>query len=101
MSEKKQSPKILLNKFSESFVKLRPYALPAFLILVGLVYGYLFLRIGTLVNTQPSADAVATQVKTAKIPYIDEKVVDQLQALQDNSVSVQTLFNNQRTNPFQ
>lgn len=101
MSDKKLSPKILYEQAGERLVKLRPYAFPAFLIFVGLVYGFLFLRVGTLVNTQPSDADVATQVKATKVPYIDEKVVDQLQSLQDNSVSVQSLFNEQRTNPFQ
>lgn len=101
MSEKKLSPKSIINQAGTRLAKLRPYAFPAFLIFVGLIYGFLFLRIGTLVNTQPSDADVSAQVKAAKIPYIDEKVVDQLKALQDNSVSVQTLFNEQRTNPFQ
>lgn len=101
MSEKKLNPKILLERSFSKLGKLKPYALPAFLIFTGLIYGFLFLRIGTLVNSEPSEADVATQVKAAKVPYIDEKVVEQLQSLQDNSVSVQSLFIEQRTNPFQ
>jgi hypothetical protein len=59
------------------------------------------LRINTLGSTQPSSDAVTSQVQAARIPHIDQSVVRQLQSLQDNSVSVKSLFNQARANPFQ
>lgn len=81
--------------------KLRPYRLPAFLLFVALLYGFLLLRINNLANTQPAQDTVTSQVKAAKLPHIDQTVVKQLHSLQDNSVSVQSLFDQARNNPFQ
>jgi hypothetical protein len=59
------------------------------------------LKINSLSNVQPSSTVVTSQVKTVAIPQIDPTVVKQIQNLQDNSVSVQALFNQARTNPFQ
>lgn len=101
MSEKKLSPKILTAQLGNFLTKTKPYLFPSFLVFVGLIYTYLFLGINSMVNTQPSETDVSTQVKAAKVQYIDEKVVEQLQSLKDNSVSVQSLFDEQRTNPFQ
>ena len=97
----KLSIKASRSKLSRLGKKLRPYSLLAFLVFVALLYGFVLLRISTLSGLQPSSDAVSSQVKAANLPHIDQSVVDQLQSLQDHSVSVQTLFNQARNNPFQ
>jgi hypothetical protein len=76
------------------------YSFVLFLVFVALIYGFVILRINSLSNAQPTDNAVTSQVKAAQIPHIDKKVVDQLQSLQDNSVSVKSLFNQARANPF-
>lgn len=79
--------------------KLNRYAVVLFLLFVALVYGFLMLRIQSMQSVQPSnSPAPGTVVAT---PHIDPKVVDQLQKLQDNSVSVKSLFDQARSNPFQ
>ncbi|HVV25680.1 MAG TPA: hypothetical protein VHC21_01440 [Candidatus Saccharimonadales bacterium] len=97
--------KAQLQKLLDRAAKLRPvakrYALPAFIVFVLLVYGVVLLRINSLNNQEPTTDQVTSQVKAARIPHIDQSVVQQLQSLQDNSVSVQALFNQARNNPFQ
>jgi len=100
MSEKKLSPKAFLALLSSKSTKVRPYIFPIFLIFIGLIYGFLFLRINSLVSMEPSESDVTSQVKTAKVPYIDADVVEQLKALKDNSTSVESFFEN-RTNPFE
>lgn len=80
--------------------KVKQYSLPAFIILVVAVYGFVLFRISSLQNAQPSDNEVSSQVKAAQVPKIDENTVSQLRSLQDNSVSVETLFNNARNNPF-
>jgi hypothetical protein len=79
----------------------RRYSVPTFLIFVALIYGAVFFRIHSLSTTQPTAEQVTSQVKAAHVPHIDQSVVRQLQSLQDNSVSVQALFDQARNNPFQ
>lgn len=86
--------KVMLRKF-------RRYALVVFLVFVGCIYSFLLLRTSTLNSAQPSADAVTNQVKAARLPHIDQSVVNQLKTLRDNSVNVQALFDQGRNNPFQ
>ncbi len=81
--------------------KLRRYSLLSFIIFVSLIYGFLLFRINSLSGQQPTEAAINKQIKAAKIPQIDKSVVKQLESLQDNSVNVQTLFNQARSNPFQ
>jgi len=101
MSEKKKvTPKQLLNNVSQALKKVKPYSLLIFLVFVVALYGIVFLKINQLTNAQPSSDAVSSQVKAAKLTRIDPAVLDKLQSLQDNSVSVQSLFEQARNNPF-
>ncbi|MGC1176798.1 MAG: hypothetical protein WA843_01900 [Candidatus Saccharimonadales bacterium] len=93
--------KVTLERFDGYLRRLRPYSFLFFLVFVILLYAFVLLRISNLSNMQPSSDAVTSQVKAARIPRIDESVVQQLQSLQDNSVSVKTLFDQARSNPFQ
>jgi hypothetical protein len=95
------NPKSILETAGTVLRRLKRYALPLFLLFVAVIYGYIVLQINSLNNTQPSADAVDSQVQAARVPHIDSQVIQQLQSLQDNSVSVQTLFDQARNNPFQ
>lgn len=102
MSEsKKLNLKALLDKALVKLSVLRQYSVVIFVVFVAGMYGFLLFRINTLNSTQPTADQVSVRVKAVQIPHIDEKVVQQLKSLQDNSVSVQALFNEARNNPFQ
>jgi hypothetical protein len=80
---------------------LKPYRVVLFVVFVALIYGFVLQRISSLVHAEPSEQAISSQVQTTKLPRIDPKIVQQLQALEDNSVSVKTLFNEARSNPFQ
>jgi hypothetical protein len=75
------------------------YAFLMFLIFLAAVYGFVLYRINTLASAEPTDEATSQAI--SKTPHIDEKVVSQLEALKDNSVSVQTLFDDARNNPFQ
>ncbi len=78
---------------------LKRYRLLLFLAFIVAAYGYLLLQINAATNIAPAA---STEVTTARAtPHIDQTVVNQLQQLQDNSVSAKALFNQARTNPFQ
>lgn len=84
----------LLNKFKR-------YEVILFVVLVAGVYSFLVLRINNLQNAQPNTVSGTEKVTTAATPRIDPKLVQQLQQLQDNSVSVKSLFDEARSNPFQ
>lgn len=76
------------------------YSFIIFIIFVSVLYGYVIFRINSLASLEPSSDAVTSHVKAAQVPHIDEQVIKQLESLQDNSVSVQALFDQARSNPF-
>ena len=89
-----------LGKSLSDFVnKVGKYSLLLFFIFIAAIYGFVLYRINTLANAEPT-DAAITQAVN-KTPRIDEHVVTQLKNLQDNSVSVKTLFDEARDNPFQ
>lgn len=81
--------------------RFRRYRFVAFVVFVGILYGMVLVQIGSLSNAEPSADAVQSQIQATRIPPISESVVKQLELLEDNSVSVQALFDEARSNPFQ
>ncbi len=72
--------------------------IPLFLLLVAVVYGFIIWKIDTLQNAEPKASAVASKLQSS--PHIDQATVNKVTELQDNSVSVQALFNQARQNPF-
>lgn len=101
MNKAKLSVQASVNKLRVLANVFRRYAFIIFVVFVAFLYGFLAYRINSLGNVQPSSNAVNSQVNAAQIPHIDQSVVKQLQSLQDNSVNVQTLFNQARSNPFQ
>lgn len=101
MTKEKLSLKDFIDKCAAILQKVRRYSFVVFLVFVALLYSFILLRINSLSNAQPSSNAVSSQIQAARVPHIDQAVIKQLQSLQDNSVSVQSLFNQARSNPFQ
>ncbi len=101
MNSKKQSLKLKIYKLCGAIAKFRRYSFVMFIIFIAALYGFILLRINSLSQAEPSAEAVTNQVKAAQVPHIDKKVVAQLESLKDNSVSVKALFDQARSNPFQ
>ena len=97
MKDFKQLP----EKLSDALPKIKHYLPILFGVLILGLYGFLLLRINTLSTAEPSVTDLTTQQQTASIPHVDPAVVKQLQSLQDNSTSVQSLFNQARDNPFE
>lgn len=75
------------------------YAGLSFFVLVAAIYIFVLFRINALSNAQPDPGATQTMPQTTLT--VNQKVADQLQQLEDNSVNVQSLFDNARSNPFQ
>jgi hypothetical protein len=93
--------KSLRQKLSNVIGSISRYRVFLFFLLLAAVYGFLLYRINTLNSAEPASGDISSTLKTVKLPHIDQTVVQQLQSLQDNSVSVQTLFSEARNNPFQ
>ncbi len=101
MNKPQISSKLGLETISTRLQSARRYSFLAFIIVVACIYGFVLFRITSLSNIEPSDDAVNSQVSQASIPRIDQTVVKQIKSLQDNSVNVQSLFDQARTSPFQ
>lgn len=93
--------KSVLESLTGAVRRVARYRLPLFILIVAVVYGFVFLRINTLSNVQPTPESIASQNNPIKKAHIDKTVVKQLQSLRDNSVNVQALFEQARNNPFQ
>jgi predicted negative regulator of RcsB-dependent stress response len=72
-----------------------------FLVFLVVIYGALSWRIMQLLQAEPDQSAVTAELKTIGVPKVDEDVVKKMEKLEDNSVSVHTLFEDARSNPFQ
>ncbi len=72
-----------------------------FLVLIVIIYGYVLFKINGFLSAAPSSSTISQNLKTSPSPVINQNVVNELNNLQNNSVSVQALFNQARTNPFQ
>ena len=91
--------KYLGSEFKTTFRQLGKYVGLLFFMLVACVYAFILLRINALANTSAVSDAESTSA-VQKL-HVDKDVVEQLKKLQDNSVNVQSLFDDARNNPFQ
>lgn len=91
-------PKDTMNRYLHVA---RKYAGLIFVLFLLAIYGFLSMRIMQLTQAEPDPTAVAAELKTVGVPAVDEEVVEKLEKLKDNSVSVQTLFDEARSNPFQ
>jgi hypothetical protein len=101
LNTKKLDLKSLRAQAGLDIEKARRFSLIGFAALIVVLYGFVLLRINSLSNAQPSQESVTSQVKAARVPRIEQSVVNQLESLHDNSVNVQALFNDTRSNPFQ
>ena len=90
----------LKNQLNKIVQILNKNKLFIFIIVVILTYGYIYLKI----ETANSISLNSTQIQAITNPLantrINSQVVQQIQSLQNNSVNVQSLFQNARNNPF-
>ena len=69
------------------------------LMLVLIAYILVVWQISRLATVEPSGGAETAA--STKIPKIDPKAIQQIQALEQNNTEVHSLFNQARNNPFQ
>ena len=91
--------KNLVPQLKEIAQKLTRYVGIIFFVLIASIYIFILFRINSLSNAQPDSSTIGQN--TTPTLRINEKVADQLQQLEDNSVNVQALFDEARSNPFQ
>lgn len=77
------------------------YKAIAFFVIITTLYGFIIWRINVLSTALPSQEAIAEVENAATQPRINETTIQKMESLQDNSVRVQTIFNDARSNPFE
>ncbi len=92
--------KAILAKLSGILNRLRKFAAILFILSISLMYAFLILRINQLAQSEPNQDSVTERLETITRPKIDEESAARLEALEDQNVQVQSLFNQARSNPF-
>jgi nitrate reductase NapE component len=76
------------------------YRVFIFFLIVSALYGFIVWRINVLAVAPPTQAEVQTAQQESSAPRINQSVVDKIMSLKDNSVRVQTLFEEARNNPF-
>lgn len=97
----KLSIKDIPARISDLLEPVKKYAILLFIVVVAGVYGFLVFRINGMQSTVPTSTGDTQRGTLVATPRIDPNLVTQLQQLQDNSVSVKSLFDQARSNPFQ
>ncbi len=97
---KEFTPKKLAEKIKPLFRFLKRYAVLIFIVAIVGIYGFLVFRINSLVQTEPSEDAVTEKLQNVKRPKIDQSAIDKIQQLQGQNIEVKSLFDQARNNPF-
>lgn len=99
------SKQITADNLKKSFARVlravNRYRGITFFFVLAILYGFIVWRINVLSTTPPSeADIKSAEQTAAPSPKIDEASARAINNLKDNSVRVQTLFEDARNNPF-
>jgi Na+-transporting methylmalonyl-CoA/oxaloacetate decarboxylase gamma subunit len=92
---------VLLQKVAKAQVFLQKYAAFMFVIIFLCIYVFLVQRIGQLINSEASPQAVTeTSTKPISRLKVDKAAAEQMLQLESQNIEVRTLFNQARQNPF-
>jgi cell division protein FtsX len=89
------------NNLLDKLKGLKRYGWVILLLLFLAIYGYMVISINNFASAKPTQSQVTADLKTTPLPVINQNVVNQLENMQNNHVSVKALFNQARQNPFQ
>lgn len=90
----------LMKRISIYITFCRQHLMILFIAVTVIIYGFLSFRVINGVNSQPNSNTLNQQANSTQAIRIDQKSLNKLRALQDNSVNIQSLFNEARNNPF-
>src|SRR6185503_9271689 len=91
----------LVHGLGATFGKIKPYTGLMFFVMLSLMYGFIILQINALSAAPVDDNKVLTETSSSPTLHVDPEAAKQLQSLKDNSGNVQTLFEQNRNNPFQ
>lgn len=88
-------------KLAPFLAKIRRYTVLIFIVSALGAFGFLVYRVGSLLQAEPTEEAITEKLKDVRRPRIDENALQKIQELQDQNITVQSLFKQARDNPFQ
>ena len=73
-----------------------------FVVTVVVLFSYVFIvwRINELTTAEPTPDQENATLSASKLPIIDKKAIEKIQALEESSPDIKSFFNEARNNPF-
>jgi len=88
--------KTLASKYSRRYGKHIAFGA---IIVVLLIYVLVVVKISALSKAEPSSSQ--TIDTNSLVPHVNQKAIDRIQALENNSPQIHSLFEQARNNPFQ
>jgi hypothetical protein len=92
--------KTLPGKILPLLLTVKRYMVLIFILALVSIYGFLVFNINTMVQKEPTEDAVQEKLNTVQRPKIDKQSLEKIQQLEDQNIDVQALFKQARDNPF-
>lgn len=77
------------------------YAVLLFIVFVVMIFGVLTLSISHFSNLEPTDAQVDEKVKTITNIKLNDSAIEKIEDLVDKNISIESLFNNGRSNPFE
>lgn len=91
----------LISKLQQLKEYVATHAVLMFIVLTVVVSGFMVVRIYTLATVEPTQTQIDEKLSTFKPVRLDPTVVALFRSLQSRNISIESLFDNGRTNPFQ
>jgi len=95
-------------KLDSLIIKLLPvktfivrYAVVIFVVSVVGIFIYMTLSIARYANLEPTSSQAEDRKASLTAVRLDEKSITKIKELQDQNISIESLFDNGRANPFQ
>lgn len=85
----------------KSLALLNKYSFILFFIVFAGLASYLVIRIGYLSRLEPSAEQISQKTSETKNVTTDTESILKLKELEGRNISIESLFDNGRTNPFE
>jgi len=77
------------------------YAVMIFVFTIVLLFGFMTFGIAKYANLEPTESQKDDKISSLRTVKLDEKSIEKIQSLKDQNISIESLFDNGRDNPFQ
>ena len=89
-----------IKKISPALVFIRRESVAIFLVIIGIIFGFLIWQIGNLAGAEPSQSDLDERLLTIVRPRIDPESIKKIEDLQTQQINIESYFSD-RDNPFQ